>query len=66
MADAETVVEHVDRHVSRDDLDAALTAMERRLTDHLTDRLTSSWRRDLVLVITGQFVALAGVLTAVA
>jgi hypothetical protein len=62
VADAETVVEHVDRHVTRDDLDAALTAMEGRLAD----RLTSSWRRDLVLVITGQFVALAGVLTAVA
>lgn len=30
-----------------------------------TQALTSAWRRDLLLVITGQFVALAGVLTAI-
>lgn len=30
-----------------------------------TQRLTSAWRRDLLLVVTGQCVAFAGVLTAI-
>jgi Skp family chaperone for outer membrane proteins len=45
-------------------LDAKLEALEARL-DAQTQRLVSMWRRDLLLIITGQFVALAGVLTAI-
>lgn len=58
VADARTVVDRLDDQVTREDLDA--------LAEQLTDRLSSLWRRDLLLIITGQFVALAGVLTAVA
>jgi hypothetical protein len=49
-----------------DDLEARITpAGLRQALDAQTDRLVGIWRRDLLLIITGQFVALAGVLTAV-
>lgn len=57
VAHAEAVVDHLEEHVTRADLQVEL--------ERLTDRLSSMWRRDLLLVMTGQFVALAGVLTAV-
>ena len=63
-SEAEMVVTDVEQRVTRDDLDVLeqrlMSAMERQ-----ADRLTSLWRRDLLLIITGQFVALAGVLTAI-
>jgi hypothetical protein len=55
------VVDDLEASVTRTDLQEALDAQ----TERLTDRLVSMWRRDLLLIITGQFVALAGVLTAV-
>jgi hypothetical protein len=57
MAEAETVVDDLDSKVTRADLVAQ--------TEQQTQWLASLWRRDLLLVITGQFVALAGVLTAI-
>jgi hypothetical protein len=65
VTDAETVIEHLEERVTRADLDAGLAQLADQLADQLTDRLSSLWRRDLLLVITGQFVALAGVLTAI-
>lgn len=62
MADADAVVSHLEDRVTRADLDE----FGAQLAEQLTDRLSSLWRRDLLLVITGQFVALAGVLTAIA
>ncbi len=61
MTHAAEVTDSLDRPVTRDDLDE----LRRELTEQLTDRLSSLWRRDLLLIITGQFVALAGVLTAI-
>ncbi len=57
VSEAELVVADLDARVTRADLQAAL--------EQQTHRLTSLWRRDLLLIITGQFVALAGVLTAI-
>ncbi|MEX1163207.1 MAG: hypothetical protein WEB03_06470 [Nitriliruptor sp.] len=57
VSEAELVVADLEERITRTDLQAAL--------GHQTHRLTSLWRRDLLLVITGQFVALAGVLTAI-
>ena len=79
VADAETVVDRFDNHATHEDVaalrgdisavrrdfEAALDARAERLTEQLTDRLSALWRRDLLLIITGQFVAIAGVLTAV-
>lgn len=65
VADAETVVDHAEERVTRADLDAMAEQLTEQITEQLTDRLSSLWRRDLLLVITGQFVALAGVLTAI-
>ena len=65
VAHAESVVDHLEDHVTRDHLHAELRDLESRLEERLVDRLSSMWRRDLLLVLTGQFVALAGVLTAV-
>lgn len=57
VSEAEVVVDDLDRRVTQEILDAAL--------DRQSQRLAALWRRDLLLMITGQFVALAGVLTAV-
>ncbi|MBW3620295.1 MAG: hypothetical protein KY461_08625 [Actinobacteria bacterium] len=62
MSEAQAIVDDLEAVVSRTDLDSSLKELEERLTT----RLTATWRRDLLLIITGQFVALAGVLTAVA
>lgn len=61
MPEAQAIVDDLERTVSRADLDEAL----REQTEYLTAHLTSVMRRDLVLILTGQFVALAGVLTAI-
>lgn len=65
VADAEAVVDRLEQHVTRPELEAALAAQSEQLTERLMGRLTGMWRRDLLLIMTGQFVALAGVLTAV-
>lgn len=58
VGEAQAVVEDLEGRVTRADLDDVAA--------QLTERLSALWRRDLLLVITGQFVALAGVITAVA
>jgi uncharacterized protein YpiB (UPF0302 family) len=67
--DATVVVDRVERAVSEEyldrTLDRALEQQSAQLTGQLTGQLSSLWRRDLLLVMTGQFVALAGVLTAI-
>lgn len=65
MTHAESVVDRLEDHVTRDEFAAALHDLEVGLEERLVNRLSSMWRRDLLLVMTGQFVALAGVLTAV-
>lgn len=61
VADAGAVVDRLEQHVTRPELEAALADQAERLADQLTSR----FRRDLLLIMTGQFVALAGVLTAI-
>ena len=57
LADASTVIDQFEETVTKADLDEALALQ--------ADRLTAVWRRDLLLIMTGQFVAIAGVLTAI-
>lgn len=64
VSDAEAVVTDLEQRVTRADLDDLVDRFQVQM-EQQTHRLSSLWRRDLLLVITGQFVALAGVLTAV-